>query len=545
MTTTLCTVNIYSRDYSSYKYNIDIDIEPSIYRLFNDDQFILETKEIVSSPVRESTNIAGILVLEGNKTFGRATNGKLLYRCIPDDTSLPIFLIPYEIKNMNFSKVFSNQYILFKFSEWTDKHPIGIITETIGSVDNKENFYIYQLHCKKLWIPINLFKNATDRALKLYSYENYIEQIKNKYAIEERMDKVFSIDPLGSLDFDDAMSIVKLEDGFRLSIYISNVSIWLDILDLWEYFSERVSTIYMPDKKYPMLPPILSDNICSLKSNQKSVAFTMDIYMDRNYNTIDVKYTNTIINLYRNYCYEEPDLLKDPNYILIKKICELQKSIPSININDSHDLVSYLMITMNHYTSTVLLKYNNGIFRVAKKNTDMEIDDIDITIKNFISIYKSTAGEYIDIERNMTNIKHEMLGLDSYIHMTSPIRRLVDLLNMIQFQENTNMLMKSTNNRMMCFYKKWIKSIDKINCMMRRIKRVQSDGMLLHLISTTKEKVYNGYKIDCSTVYIPDLKTTFYVVLNEEYQLYKMYRFKLYLFKNEDKLKNKIRLSIE
>ena len=80
---------------------------------------------------------------------------------------------------------------------------------------------------------------------------------------------------------------------------------------------------------------------------------------------------------------------------------------------------------------------------------------------------------------------------------------------------------------------------------MRRIKRVQSDGMLLHLISTTKEKVYNGYKIDCSTVYIPDLKTTFYVVLNEEYQLYKMYRFKLYLFKNEDKLKNKIRLSIE
>ena len=61
----------------------------------------------------------GVLLLDGNKTYGRQKNGnkikqgKLLYKCIPDDMRLPAFLVPYEIKNMGFSKVFKNLYVLF------------------------------------------------------------------------------------------------------------------------------------------------------------------------------------------------------------------------------------------------------------------------------------------------------------------------------------------------------------------------------------------------------------------------------------------------
>ena len=65
---------------------------------------------------------------------------------------------------------------------------------------------------------------------------------------------IFSIDPLHSKDFDDAFDIEKLEDGFRISVYISNVSFWMDAMDLWDSFSNRISTIYLPDRKRPMLP---------------------------------------------------------------------------------------------------------------------------------------------------------------------------------------------------------------------------------------------------------------------------------------------------
>jgi exoribonuclease II len=66
---------------------------------------------------------------------------------------------------------------------------------------------------------------------------------------------------------------------YQLSIYISNVTIWMDILNLWNSFSQRISTIYLPDKKRPMLPTILSECLCSLQENLTRIAFVMDIFI--------------------------------------------------------------------------------------------------------------------------------------------------------------------------------------------------------------------------------------------------------------------------
>ena len=75
-----------------------------------------------------------------------------------------------------------------------------------------------------------------------------------------------------------------------------------------------------------------------------------------------------------------------------------------------------------------------------------------------------------------------MLELDAYIHITSPIRRLVDLLNMIQFQQNTSMIHLSAQAQ--TFYDKWMQDLDYINASMRSIRKVQTDCNLLHLCST-------------------------------------------------------------
>ena len=119
----------------------------------------------------------GVLFINGDKTFGRK-NGKLLYKCIPDDMRLPPFLVPYEIKNVGFSKVFVNLYVTFSYVELSDKHPMGILSQVIGPVDVLDNFYEYQLYCKSLNASIQKFQKDTTVALQdKSSHETFIKSI--------------------------------------------------------------------------------------------------------------------------------------------------------------------------------------------------------------------------------------------------------------------------------------------------------------------------------------------------------------------------------
>ena len=570
-------VHINNRDYASWTFynatdfqEVELPINPIEHKLFANDIFTLVDDEtsskkvnIVHSTIRISSSIPGVLIINDNKTYGRHKNGKLLYKCVPDDMRIPTFLVPYEIKNMGFSKVFENIYVTFNFMEWKDKHPLGLLAQVIGSVDIIDNFYEYQLYCKSLNSSIQKFNKDTTNALKLASHDAFIETICDKYTcIEDRTKwSVFTIDPPHSLDFDDGFSIKELENGQHLlSIYISNVTIWMDVLNLWDSFSRRISTIYLPDRKRPMLPTILSDCLCSLQSNNLRIAFVMDLFIDANDEIVDIKYSNSKIMVYKNYSYEEPALLSNPNYLMLmnvtKTLCKKYKYINSVR--NSHDLVSYLMILMNFHSAKSLLSHKNGIFRSTIMKRDISIPDhLPEEVCKFIKIWNSSAGQYIDV--NALNvgqtINHDHLDMDAYVHITSPIRRLVDLLNIIKFQQNTGMITLSESSAL--FYDKWIADLEYINTTMRSIRRVQNDCSLLHLCSTSPgvmEKTHEGYAFDKIIrndglyqviVYLPALKLTSRIIMRENIENYDMHQYKLYLFHNEEKFKKKIRLQIQ
>jgi exoribonuclease R len=544
------------------------EICPSEKKLFNNDVFsyceISTMFTLLHSSIRITKNVPGVLLVKGNKTYGRHKNGKLLYKCIPDDVRLPTFLVPYEMKHVGFSKVFINQYITFNFTEWTEKHPYATISQLIGPIEILDNFYEYQLYCKSLNASIQKFTKNTTSSLSINNTHNdFIEKICIKYPeIEDRTShQVFTIDPQNSLDFDDAFSIVKEKKGdcFILSIYIANVTIWMDVLNLWDSFSRRISTIYLPDRKRPMLPTILSDCLCSLQSNNVRLAFVMDLTIDASFTIIDIKYSNCKICVYKNYYYEEPDLLKNKNYTtlfdVVKKISRTYKYIN--NIRNSHDIVCYLMILMNYNTAKKLLVCRNGIFRSTIINKVIDIPEcLPEEVTNFIKIWNSSSGQYIDLSliKENESIAHDLLEMDAYIHITSPIRRIVDLLNIIKFQQNTGLIKLSENAY--TFYNNWIAEIDYINTTMRSIRKVQNDCSLLHLCSTDPEiilKIYNGYLFDKIVrndglfqyvVYLPEIKLVSKLTLREEYQNYETKQFKLYLFYDEERFKKKIRIQI-
>jgi exoribonuclease R len=229
---------------------------------------------------------------------------------------IPPFLIPYEIKHVGFSKVFTNIYVTFKFVDWNEKHPHGLITQSIGEVDVLDNYYEYQLYCKSLHASIQKFQKETTKALQQSSHDELIQNIRVKYpGIEDRTNQewhILTIDPAKSMDFDDAFSIKEVDEIQQLSIYISNVTIWMEVLHLWDSFSRRISTIYLPDRKRPMLPTILSDCLCSLQEKNVRIALVMDIFVRKNTDIIlDVKYSNCFIKVFKNYVYEESSLLKN------------------------------------------------------------------------------------------------------------------------------------------------------------------------------------------------------------------------------------------
>jgi exoribonuclease R len=568
-------IEIKDREYKEWnwreivtKIKFIINFNPLELKLFNGDIVDEDGILIQSNYRKEETHIPGIVVLDG-KTYGRSSNNKPLYKCIPDNKQLPIFLVPYEERNPSFIKKKANNYVLFKFKEWNDKHPIGIISNTIGPVQDIKAFQEYQLACKDLNGSLQKFTKETIKMIYEQSVkENMIDAIIKKHTVEDRRIgyNVFSIDPLGSKDFDDAFSIQFYENYIIISVYIANVPLIVDYLNVWSEFTDRVSTIYLPSNKKSMLPPILSDDLCSLHEGKERFAFTMDIKILKNdvvennkelSQIIDIKFSNTLIKLTKNYVYEEPLLLSKPNYsVLLEYTKHLQKKLPYLDeIKDSHDVVAYYMILMNYESSKKMIEHNVGIFRATSSaKTTEELIEPPSEIKNFIKGWKyEMSGYYCD---NAERKSHGLIanGLDSYTHITSPIRRIVDLINLIELQRELGLFSSLSAS---LFAKKWLEKIDYINTSSKAIKKVQQNCLLLHTLTnkTQKDVVYKGYLLEhmgiCKNnlikynVYIPSLNmVSSFKTDNQQLEMYSHCEFTLRLIIDEDNLRKKIRLQI-
>ena len=555
MTTT--KILIEDRNYTSWKIvdNPDnLEVEPLKYKLFHDDTiYISDNKiEVVHSPVKTSNDHPGVLVLDVMKTYGKKKD-KFMYKCIPDDRHLPIFLVPYKVKENNYE----NKYITFKYDRWRYKHPEGIITNNLGDVSNLTSFYEYQLYCKSLNASIQKFTQDTTRVLKKYTEDEVVNKILNAYPqIKDRtkMSNIFTIDPPGSTDYDDGFSVKTANGQTKISIYIANVTLWMEGLDLWNSFSNRIATIYLPDRRRPMLPTRLSDFLCSLQENQLRFALVCELTVEGK-EIKKVDFFNSLIRVYKNYRYEEPDLLADSNYIelinTVKPISRKNK-YASITVQNSNELVSYLMITMNYYTAKKMIEKENGIYRSAFiKGTLVEKKGVPDDVLKQITMWNSASGQY---QHFGENLKHELLDLESYVHITSPIRRLVDLLNMITLQTNLGLI--NFGKRSESFYSFWHGKLDYINTTMRSIRKVQTDCTLLNACVNDKtylDKIFTGYIFDKIKrmdgmyqfmVYLDELKMFSRVLSKSEIDNFTKCNFKMYVFQDEDRLKRKIRIQM-
>jgi hypothetical protein len=269
------------------------------------------------------------------------------------------------------------------------------------------------------------------------------------------------------------------------------------------------------------------------------------------------KYSNVLISVAKNYAYEDPYMVEqDVHY---RRVFDFTSSL-SRQVKNSHDVVSFWMVKMNRTTGEFMAKNRFGIFRSATYlNTHLRIDEetdygLNENTIRVIQTWNNTIGQYV-LYKDGISLEHGLMSLASYIHVTSPIRRLVDLLNQMLLFGHLS-LVRNVSEDARLFVEKWTKEMDYVNTAMRSIRRVQTDCELMNRcfnmpdIMTTEhsgvmfDRILKNDGTTHYMVYLEDLKLLSRISTHSDLPNYSIAKFKLFLFDDEDKAKKKIRLQM-
>lgn len=134
--------------------------------------------------------------------------------------------------------------------------------------------------------------------------------------LDLRNERIFTIDPLDAKDFDDAVSLKKLENGnYRLGVHIADVSFFVkEGTPLDREALQRGTSVYLVDRVIPMLPEHLSNEMCSLQPHQDRLTFSCIMDLTPAGEVVDYQIRPSIINSKRRFTYEEVQaIIDDPN----------------------------------------------------------------------------------------------------------------------------------------------------------------------------------------------------------------------------------------
>jgi ribonuclease R len=293
-----------------------------------------------------------------------------------------------------------------------------------------------------------------------------------------------TIDGTDAKDFDDAISIERTGNGYRLWVHIADVTHYIEpggALDGQAAY--RANSVYLPGTVAPMLPERLSADVCSLRPNVERAAVTVEMEVAPDGETRSASAFRSLISSDARLTYEgvdafldgkgevqRPDLIQTA-YELSRRLktraarrgkLELGGREPEYELEEdgipisarprrptpARELIEELMILANVSVAKMLRKRHGGVFRVHERPDSESLEllgqrlaaigiHVEPTPENLGVIAqtaKSDAVNYLilrSIPRALYsphNSGHYGLALEDYTHFTSPIRRYADVL---------------------------------------------------------------------------------------------------------------------
>jgi len=141
------------------------------------------------------------------------------------------------------------------------------------------------------------------------------EETKNPARRDFRDAPTSTIDPYDAKDFDDALSIRTLPDGnFEVGVHIADVSFFVTPgTPIDDEARERATSVYLVDRTIPMLPEVLSNDLCSLNPNEDRLAVSAVFTLDKDANILEQWFGPTVIHSDKRFAYEEAQEVLDKN----------------------------------------------------------------------------------------------------------------------------------------------------------------------------------------------------------------------------------------
>lgn len=198
-----------------------------------------------------------------------------------------------------------------KITEWPDssKSPKGEVIRVIGRAGehNAEMLGIVYESGFEVDFPAEVEKEA--RMWK----EKYQKEDKLKDRKDFREITTFTIDPADAKDFDDALSFKILPRGdYEIGIHIADVSHFVvEKTELDREARKRGTSIYLVDRTIPMLPEVLSNDLCSLNPNEPKYAFSAVFVIDKDTRVKERWFGKTLIESDKRFTYEEAQEIMD------------------------------------------------------------------------------------------------------------------------------------------------------------------------------------------------------------------------------------------
>ncbi len=220
---------------------------------------------------------------------------------IPDNPSMPVHIfIP--LTHLNGAK--NGQKVVAEITEWPpqSENPFGEIKHVLGMPGN--NDVEMDSILAEFEFPL-FFSPASEQEAEQFLVGIPQEEIRNRKDFRDVL--TITIDPADAKDFDDAISLKKLQNGnWEIGVHIADVSYYVKsgtAIDKEAYV--RGTSIYLVDRVIPMLPERLSNQLCSLQPDKDRLCFSAVFEIDKNACIINEWFGKTIIHSNRRFNYEE------------------------------------------------------------------------------------------------------------------------------------------------------------------------------------------------------------------------------------------------
>ena len=259
-----------------------------------------------------------------------------------------------------------------KITQWPSKESKNIVGEVVDvlgpSGDNNTEMHAI---LAKYGLP--------------YKYPAHVEEAANKISAEitpadlkGREDFrgvcTFTIDPHDAKDFDDALSIRKLDNGlWEVGVHIADVSHYVkegSVID--KEAQKRATSVYLVDRTIPMLPERLCNYICSLRPDEDKLCFSTVFEMDDKAQVKSWRLVHTVIRSCRRFAYEEVQKILEDNGVVDGSG---QPAPPAPKGGYKGELASEL-ITLDRFAKLLRAeRFKNGAVKFEREELHFDVDE--------------------------------------------------------------------------------------------------------------------------------------------------------------------------